>query len=212
MLTAAQAQGLNRQEIMQFLATQGGAGALANQYGLDRAGVDAFAARRADDIAAIAAGAAPTSAPGSRPFQVLMQSEIDAARQMYAAQAQQERAQALAARDVQENAMGLAQYQYGLDLENQMRGLGAQFGQLGTVRSGAYQQAAAQAITQNTMQSQQVMADYQNEIARLDMEVRQGIRDRQQAAFAQEQARIRAAYAMAQLGANPSTGAPPPTA
>lgn len=162
-------------------------------------------------VPAAPASAAAPAAPLS-PYDQLMQNELDAAAQMYQAQGAQEIAQAETQRQLLENAQARSQWESEQNLQASMQGLQSAYGQLGTTRSGAFQAATAQAITQNTMGADQAAADYQAEIDRLNLEVSQGILSRQDAQIAQEQARIRAAYAMAQLGGQPSTGTPPAAA
>lgn len=138
---------------------------------------------------------------GGQSNQGIMQAELAAAQQYYQALAQQETAVAqnqLSQYQLQSEQAEVASEQ---NLWDQQRQLAGQFGQLGTVRSGAFQRQAARSVEDNMRDRTSVLSGYQNEMMTLQREVQQGIRDRQQAQVAQEQARIRAAWALAQLGA-----------
>jgi hypothetical protein len=152
-------------------------------------------------------GAAPitataTSVPASQGpnYGALRQAELQAMRDFMAAKYGLEFATTRTQRAQSEEDLGFANLGAQRGVEASRRDLEAGYGGRDTLRSGMYQQATAVDEEEHERARQQVASEYQRELDRLQLELTQGIANRRDAEIAAEAARIKAAYAMAQLG------------
>jgi len=150
---------------------------------------------------ATSSGGSTVTPAGSRPdLSAFRRAELDAMHDYIRNKYEQEAAQTHQLYGQAQTDLARETLTGGRNLAESQRGLIGEFGGRDTIRSGSYQASAARDEVEKAAALEAITAGYQREMTRLQLELTQGIRDRKSAEIALEAARIKAAYAMAQLG------------